>query len=146
MLEILRETRWELDLRGHEGVRFYVSGGLDPEAILALNPVCDGYGVGTHISAARTIDFSLDIVEIDGRPLAKRGKASGRKALLVCASCGRRSVVPAAAGVVEMPCPACGSAVRDALRSPPRPYPPVAQLRETARAALSGRALDAPLA
>jgi nicotinate phosphoribosyltransferase len=152
MLEILRETRWELDLRGHHGVRFYVSGGLDPEAILALNPACDGYGVGTHISAARTIDFSLDIVEIDGRPVAKRGKESGRKTLLVCGSCGERSVVPvsgerrAAAGGEEVPCPACGEAVRDALQPPPRPYPPVAELREAAHAALSGRALDSPLA
>ena len=147
MLEILRETRWELDLRGHRGVRFYVSGGLDPEAILELNPLCDGYGVGTHISAARTIDFSLDIVEIDGRPVAKRGKASGRKALLVCGSCGGRSIVPAGAGAEELPCPVCDAAVvRDALQPPPRPYPPVSELREDARAGLSGRALDSPLA
>ena len=146
LVEILRETRWELDLRGHTGVQFYVSGGLDPESILELNPVCDGYGVGTHISAARTIDFSLDIVEIDGRPMAKRGKASGRKALLVCGSCGKRSVVPAGRGVDSMPCPACGGAVGDALQPPPRPYPPVAALREGARASLAGVALDSPLA
>ncbi|HET6637752.1 MAG TPA: nicotinate phosphoribosyltransferase [Gemmatimonadota bacterium] len=146
MREILRETRWELDLRGHHGVRFYVSGGLDPEAIVELNPVCDGYGVGTHISAARTIDYSLDIVEIDGRPIAKRGKASGRKSLLVCGSCGARAVVPAARGVDTHRCPGCGAAVRDALQPPPRPYPPVAELRDAARAALSGRTLDSALA
>ena len=146
MVEILEETRWELDLRGHRGVRFYVSGGLDPEAILELNPVCDGYGVGTHISAARTIDFSLDIVEIDGRPIAKRGRASGRKALLLCGSCGGRSIVPAAREVDPIPCPACGAAVRDALQPLPRPYPPVAGLREVARGSLSGLTLDSPLA
>jgi nicotinate phosphoribosyltransferase len=146
MREILAETRWELDLRGHRGVKFYVSGGLDPEAILALNSLCDGYGVGTHISAARTIDFSLDIVEIDGRPIAKRGRASGRKALLVCGACGARSVVPATRGAETLPCPACGTEARDALRPPTRPYPPLAELRREARASLAGVALDAPLA
>ena len=146
MLEILRETRWELDLRGHRGVEFYVSGGLDPEAILELNPVCDGYGVGTHISAARTIDFSLDIVEIDGQPIAKRGRASGRKALLACGSCGGRSIVPAVRGDAPIPCPTCGAAVRDALRPLPRSYPPIAELRAAARASLAGLGLDSPLA
>ena len=146
MLEILRETRWELDLRGHRGVRFYVSGGLDPESILALNPVCDGYGVGTHISGARTIDFALDIVEIDGHPIAKRGRASGRKALLLCGSCGGRSIVPAPRDAAEFPCPSCGAAVPDALQPLPRPYPTAGELRAAARAALAGRALDSPLA
>ena len=146
MAEILRETRWELDLRGHRGVKFYVSGGLDPESILELNQVCDGYGVGTYISAARTIDFSLDIVEIDGHPIAKRGRASGRKALLLCGSCGRRSVVPAPARADPMLCPVCGASVRDALQRPPRPYPPAAALSEAARASLTGLALDSPLA
>ena len=145
MVEILRETRWELELRGHGGVRFYVSGGLDPDAILELNPVCDGYGVGTHISAARTIDFSLDIVEIDGGPIAKRGKASGRKALVVCGPCGGRSIVPAGSGEESIPCPACGSAGRDALRPLARPGPPIAELRGAARASLAGLGLHTPL-
>jgi nicotinate phosphoribosyltransferase len=153
LLQILRETRWELELRGLHGVRFYVSGGIDPEAIRRLNPLCDGYGVGTHISAAHTVDFSLDIVEIDGRPIAKRGKESGRKALIVCGSCGGRAVVPAArptdgpagssGGLV---CPRCGGPAEDALQPPPSDYPPVAELRERALAALSGLSLDAPLA
>lgn len=146
MREILEETRWELELRGHRGVKFYVSGGLDSQAILALNPVCDGYGVGTHISAARTIDFSLDIVEIGGVPIAKRGKESGRKSLLACGSCGARSVVPATGREDSMPCPACGAGVADALRPLPRPYPPVEDLRRRARSSLSELTLDEPLA
>jgi nicotinate phosphoribosyltransferase len=146
LLEILSETRWELELRGHTGVPFYASGGIDPAAIMRLNAVCDGYGIGTYISAAHTIDFSLDIVEIDGRPIAKRGKESGRKALLVCGACAARTIVAAARGTAAWPCPACGALTPDALQSPARPYPPVAALRERARAALAGRTLDAPLA
>src|SRR2546422_10902069 len=33
---IVREIRWELDLRGHKGVKIYVSGGLDESSIPAL--------------------------------------------------------------------------------------------------------------
>jgi nicotinate phosphoribosyltransferase len=43
------------------------------------------------------VDFALDIVEIEGVPLAKRGKRSGRKALYRCTGCGARQVVPWAA-------------------------------------------------
>jgi nicotinate phosphoribosyltransferase len=52
--------------------------------------------VGTCISNAPTVDFSLDIVEVEGRPFAKRGKASGGKQVVRCESCGRREVVPEA--------------------------------------------------
>jgi nicotinate phosphoribosyltransferase len=36
----------------------------------------------------------MDIVEIDGKPIAKRGKWSGSKSVLVCARCGERKIVP----------------------------------------------------
>src|SRR5262245_21145166 len=47
--------------------------------ILKLNPLVDGYGVGTSIANAPVLSFALDIVEIEGRPMAKRGKRSGGK-------------------------------------------------------------------
>lgn len=77
--QILREVRWELDLRGFEHVQLVVSGGLDETDIPALAPLVYGFGVGTSIANARTIDFGLDIVEIEGRPVSKRGKMSGAK-------------------------------------------------------------------
>ncbi|MGQ9585714.1 MAG: nicotinate phosphoribosyltransferase [Anaerolineae bacterium] len=104
MLEILREVRWELDLRGHTHVRLFLSGGIGEEQILRLNPLADGYGVGTHISNAPTVDFALDIVEIEGVPMAKRGKRSGRKAVYRCPSCGTTRVVPWDAPRGECPC------------------------------------------
>ena len=78
---ILQETRWELDLRGFEGVKFFVSGGIKEEELPYLNPLVDAYGIGTSISNAPVVDFSMDIVEMDGEPLAKRGKCSGEKCL-----------------------------------------------------------------
>jgi nicotinate phosphoribosyltransferase len=87
-VEIVREVRWELDIRGYKNVKIYVSGGLDEKSVssLAEGPV-DGFGVGTSVANAPTIDFSMDIVEIDGRPVAKRGKYAGRKQAWCCEKC-----------------------------------------------------------
>lgn len=82
-VEILKEVRWELDIRGFENVKILVSGGLDVVSIIELNEVADAYGVGTCISNAPVIDFSMDIVEIDEKPVAKRGKTSGRKTVYI---------------------------------------------------------------
>ena len=78
-VQILREVRWELDLRGFQHVQLVVSGGLDEEEIAQLCPWVDALGVGTSIANARTIDFGMDIVEIEGQPVGKRGKMSGAK-------------------------------------------------------------------
>jgi len=77
--QIAREVRWELDLRGHEDVDIFVSGGLTPETVGHLRDVADGFGVGSYISNADPVDFALDIVEVEGEPAAKRGKLSGAK-------------------------------------------------------------------
>ena len=78
---IVREVQWELDVRGHEDVDVYVSGGLGPADLRALRDVVDGFGVGGYVSNADPVDFALDIVTVDGEPAAKRGKLSGRKAV-----------------------------------------------------------------
>lgn len=77
--QIIEEVRWELGLRGHDDVQIVVSGGLDEPQVDELRPIVDAYGVGTSIADAPTVDFSMDIVEIEGEPIAKRGKASGAK-------------------------------------------------------------------
>ncbi|GAB4373232.1 MAG: nicotinate phosphoribosyltransferase [Deltaproteobacteria bacterium] len=111
---ILREVRWELDLRGHSHVRILVSGGVGEEDVAALRDLVDGFGVGTSISNAPTIDFALDLVEVEGNPLAKRGKLSGAKQVVRCSACGEksRSVVPA--GRAEVRC-GCGGTMRRLL-------------------------------
>src|SRR2546427_2384938 len=76
---ILEEVRWELDLRGHNHGKILASGGVDEYEIMSLNPVADGYGVGTSVANAPVLNFALDIMEIEGEPAAKRGKWSGAK-------------------------------------------------------------------
>jgi nicotinate phosphoribosyltransferase len=109
---ILEECRWELDLRGYRHVKFYVSGGIREEDVPVLNPLVDGYGIGTSISAAPVIDYAMDIMEMDGKPLAKRGKWSGSKRVLRCHSCGTALIV--ATGSDPMTC-ACGGGFHDIL-------------------------------
>jgi nicotinate phosphoribosyltransferase len=86
--EIVREVRWELNSRGFNKVQIFVSGGLDPESIAELAEAgADGFGVGTSVSNAPTIDFALDIVEANGKPVAKRGKLGARKKVWRCDNC-----------------------------------------------------------
>jgi len=88
MADIVREVRWELDLRGYTNVGVFVSGGLDEIKIKELASAgANGFGVGTSISNAPTIDFAMDIVEKAGKPIAKRGKFAGRKYVFKCPNC-----------------------------------------------------------
>ncbi|MBC7247773.1 MAG: nicotinate phosphoribosyltransferase [Actinobacteria bacterium] len=103
-LEIMREVRWELDMRGFEKVKIFLSGGLDEYDILRYNPYADAYGVGTSISNAPVVDFSLDIVEVEGEPRAKRGKMSGKKQTWHCPSCGRHEILPWGREAPRCPC------------------------------------------
>jgi nicotinate phosphoribosyltransferase len=94
LARILEEVRWELNLRGLGHVKLYVSGGVDEAQMAELNPYVDGYGIGTSISNARVLDFAMDIVEVEGKPIAKRGKMSGAKTVLRCTGCHRDLVTP----------------------------------------------------
>ena len=114
MRRILEEVRWELDLRGYKDVKIFISGGVREENIPELS-LADGFGVGTSISAAATIDFALDIVEVEGRPAAKRGKFSGAKQVLRCEECLYSKRVPLR-GTEQRRCGRCGSPMREMLQ------------------------------
>src|SRR5213083_484485 len=92
---IIQEVRWELDIRGFEHVKILASGGIDEYEILKLNPLVDGYGVGTAIANAPVLSFALDIMEIEGQPMAKRGKRSGSKQVWRLPGTVRNVVLPA---------------------------------------------------
>ncbi len=77
--KIVEEVRWELDIRGRKDVKIFVSGGLSIEDVLNLRDIVDAFGVGTSIAGAKPMDFALDIVEREGKFVAKRGKRGGMK-------------------------------------------------------------------
>lgn len=109
---ILEEARWELDSRGYNHIKFVVSGGIKEKHLPELNPLVDAYGIGTSISNAPVVDVAMDIMEIEGKPFAKRGKWSGRKSVVRCNRCDFHDILPYFEG--EKAC-ACGGKLRDIL-------------------------------
>ncbi|MGH3566383.1 MAG: nicotinate phosphoribosyltransferase [Pseudonocardia sp.] len=88
--ELARQAREQLDALGATGTRIVLSGDLDEYAIAALRaePV-DAYGVGTSVvtgSGAPTGGMVYKLVEVDGRPVAKRSTSKesrgGRKSAM----------------------------------------------------------------
>jgi nicotinate phosphoribosyltransferase len=78
--DLVKETRARLDLAGFPDVKIFVSGGLDPERIrhfMEAGAPVDSFGVGSFISGARPIDFTADLHEVEGKPVAKRGRIPG---------------------------------------------------------------------
>ncbi|MEV7554809.1 nicotinate phosphoribosyltransferase [Amycolatopsis sp. NPDC089917] len=87
---LARKAREQLDSLGAKDTRIVVSGDLDEHAIAALRaePV-DAYGVGTSVvtgSGAPTAGMVYKLVEVDGKPVAKRSahkeSRGGRKSAL----------------------------------------------------------------
>ncbi len=78
--DLVHEVRARLDQADFHHVKITVSGGLTPDRIRYFKeagaPV-DSYAVGSYISGATPIDFTGDIKEIEGKPIAKRGRIPG---------------------------------------------------------------------
>ncbi|MEW6399566.1 MAG: nicotinate phosphoribosyltransferase [Bacillota bacterium] len=76
--DLVREVRQRLDQAGFSHVKIFVSGGLDPARIALLAEAgADAFGVGSYISGTRPIDMTLDLKEVAGQPIAKRGRIPG---------------------------------------------------------------------
>ncbi|UCG54340.1 MAG: nicotinate phosphoribosyltransferase [Dehalococcoidia bacterium] len=80
-IDLVSEVRARLDLAGFTRVKIFVSGGLNTERIrqfIEKGIPVDGFGVGSYISSASPIDFTADIHEVEGKPIAKRGRIPGK--------------------------------------------------------------------
>ncbi|NPV27591.1 MAG: nicotinate phosphoribosyltransferase [Firmicutes bacterium] len=76
--DLVREVRARLNAVGAEHVKIFVSGGLTPEKISQLVAAgADAFGVGSYISGAPPIDMTMDLKEVNGQPVAKRGRIPG---------------------------------------------------------------------
>jgi nicotinate phosphoribosyltransferase len=73
---LAERVRDALDRAGHEGVRIVVSGGFDAEKVAHFERVgapVDVYGVGSALLRG-AIDFTADVVLLEGEPKAKVGR------------------------------------------------------------------------
>jgi len=79
-VDLVKEVRARLDLAGFKHVGIFVSGGINPERITYFidnDAPVNGFGVGSYISGAKPIDFTADLHEVKGKPIAKRGRIPG---------------------------------------------------------------------
>ncbi len=78
--DLVREVRARLDLADFKHVEIFVSGGVSLERIKQFVdegvPVA-GFGVGSYITSAKPIDFTADLHQVAGKPIAKRGRIPG---------------------------------------------------------------------
>jgi len=111
MRAIAEEVRWELDINGYPDVQILLSGGLTREEVAAYRDIADAFGIGGAIASAPVVDFSMDIIEVDGRPYAKRGKRSGAKQVYEGAG-GGRVTLPLAAPAPEGAIPLLAPCIR----------------------------------
>lgn len=75
---LVRELRARLDQAGFPKVKIVVSGGLNPERIALLAEAgADVFGVGSYIAHAEPMDMTMDIKEVAGKAVAKRGRIPG---------------------------------------------------------------------
>jgi len=78
--DLVKEVRAWLDLEGFKDVSIVGSGGLNPERItyfIDQRAPVDVFAVGSYISDAPPIDFTADLHEVEGKPIAKRGRMPG---------------------------------------------------------------------
>jgi len=78
--DLVKEVRAWLDLEGFKDVQIVVSGGINPERIshfIEEGAPVDVFAVGSYISDAKPINFTADLHEIEGKPIAKRGRMPG---------------------------------------------------------------------
>ena len=78
--ELVKEVRLRLDQAAFRHVEIFVSGGLTAERIrefVQSGAPVNGFAVGSYISSAPPNDITADIHEIDGKPIAKRGRTPG---------------------------------------------------------------------
>lgn len=112
--DIIREIRWELDIRNHKNVKIMVSGGIKIEDLNDLvNAGVASFGIGTSISSAKPIDFGMDIVNINNENKTKRGKFSGVKNVLRCDKCYKTKTV--LNNINEEQC-SCGGTMKNILK------------------------------
>ncbi|PNR95287.1 nicotinate phosphoribosyltransferase [Petrotoga sp. 9PWA.NaAc.5.4] len=77
--EMVWRARTEFDKLGMKNLKIMVSGGFDEEKIdlfETLQVPVDLYGVGSSL-LKKKVDFTADIVEVDGNPCAKVGRKKG---------------------------------------------------------------------
>ena len=63
------------DINAESGQR--VADEIGSATFVEAESAVDGFGVGSHISGARAVDFTADLKQVEGLAVAKRGRQPG---------------------------------------------------------------------
>ena len=75
---LVKEVKARLKQAGYPEVKIFVSGGITAERIPLLSEAgADAFGVGSYITSTSPIDMTMDVKEVEGEPVAKRGRIPG---------------------------------------------------------------------
>jgi nicotinate phosphoribosyltransferase len=75
---LVREIRARLNQANYNHVKLFASGGITEERMpMLIEAGVDAFGVGSFISRAPAIDMTMDLKEVAGKPIAKRGRIPG---------------------------------------------------------------------
>ncbi len=114
LIKIAQEVMWEMEVRGIDA-EIITSGGMNEYNIPPLKKAgVTAFGVGTSVSNARTINFAMDITEMEGKPVAKRGKFGGKKKVFRCPECLTYENLPWDTMIV--PVCGCGTEMKPILK------------------------------
>jgi nicotinate phosphoribosyltransferase len=108
--KVLRELRWKLEVLKRADIQIFLTGGVTLEMIRETKALVDGYGVGINVLQTSMLDFSFQIVEVDGTPKSKLGVLSGRKSAFICQGCGSRTLA-----LIDRTVECCGNRLLPAL-------------------------------
>ncbi len=101
-----------------------------------MRDIADAFGIGTAISGAGILDFSLDIVEIEGKKISKRGKMSGAKKVIRCRNCFSDRIILEDRKASDYRCTECNSVFKDIFVDAVREgkilydFPPASDIRK----------------
>jgi nicotinate phosphoribosyltransferase len=92
LVRVVEELLWTLKLMERPDIKIFLTGGVTLDVIAQTKHLVSGYGVGVSSLQAPVLDFSFQVVEVNGRSHSKLGVLPGRKSAFVCALCEQRVI------------------------------------------------------
>src|SRR5207249_903190 len=75
---LIKEVRWALDSQGCSPVAIALTGGIDENIIAQTKDYAASYGIGLSALSGELLDFSFQVVEVNGQARSKLGVLPGK--------------------------------------------------------------------
>jgi nicotinate phosphoribosyltransferase len=92
LVRIIEELVWTLKMLARPDIKIFLTGGVTSDIISQTKHLVSGYGVGVSSLQAPVLDFSFQVVDVEGRPHSKLGVLPGMKSAFQCSTCSSRKI------------------------------------------------------